>query len=205
MVLDQNAVLNLTRITEPEEMLRLHIIDSLLFMRHIEALVGPVVDIGSGAGYPGIPVAVATRETVTLCESVGKKARFLESSVADLGVDCPVYTGRAESLAVLRPAFYRTVIARAVTSLPSLVELASPLLSDGGRLVALKGTPEARELEAGRGSAEICGMVESALVPYELPVGGERRTVLEYRKVGEPKVALPRRPGQAQRCPLVSI
>lgn len=200
LVLEANKYLNLTRITEPEEVLHLHIVDSLAFLHLVRPLSGAVVDIGSGAGYPGIPLAILGHE-VLLCESVQKKAKFLETVVGDLELDAEVTPQRAEDLAKDCRATFSAVVARAVSALPSLLELASPLLQIGGRLIALKGSPESSELDQAERVARMLGFRCEVDEKYQLP-RGEHRRVLVYGKVREPRIALPRRPGSAQRHPL---
>lgn len=200
LVLEQNQRMNLTRITSPAEVLDLHIVDSLAFLPQIDVPPGKWVDIGSGAGFPGVPLAILGFN-VTLCESVKKKAAFLASAVEQLGLAASVMPVRAEELAADRPEAFNVVVARALSSLPALVELASPLLSAGGRLIAMKGRPEADErlqaVEAGR----VTGMRLIEEAGYVLP-NGDGRTVFVYERGGRAKVSLPRRPGMAQRQPL---
>ncbi|HET6499117.1 MAG TPA: RsmG family class I SAM-dependent methyltransferase, partial [Coriobacteriia bacterium] len=159
---------------------------------------------GSGAGYPGIPLAVLWGTPVDLLEPTRKKSDFLASVVAELGGlnRSHVFPLRAEQLAVERPARYRFAVARAVAALPSLVELACPLLEVGGTLAAMKGTPTSGERESGRIVAEMLGMIETGWSEYQLPFGGERRTVAQYTKNAEPSRSLPRRVGMAQKRPL---
>lgn len=202
MVLDWNTRMNLTRIVEPAEVERLHIADSLAFLPYLGPLDAPIVDIGSGAGFPGIPVAVITGLPVCLCESVKKKASFLAEAIEALAIDAEVFAGRAERYTDEHREVAGTVLARAVSSLPSLVELASPLLRPGGRLIALKGSPADEELERGRIAARLCGLSEVNVTAYSLPGGDESRSVVAYEKVGRPTVTLPRREGMAQRDPL---
>ncbi len=200
MVLEANARMNLTRITAAEDVLALHIVDSVAFLAHCEPLTGWIVDIGSGAGYPGIPLSILGRE-ICLCESIKKKAAFLQQCVDDLGLDATVAPVRAEELSLSAPRSASIVIARAVSALPSLVELSSPLLRDGGRLVALKGTPDASELAAAATAARMCGMTVLSRTEYALPTG-EARTLFVFERRGTPRLSLPRRPGMAQRQPL---
>lgn len=200
LVLKLNERLNLTRIVDHEDVLVLHIVDSLAFVPLIGPLRGNVLDIGSGAGFPGIPLAIMGH-SVSLCESIRKKAAALEEIVGALALTVTVFPRRAEELAASSPAAFDVVTARAVSGLGALIELAAPLLSQGGRLVALKGMPEAQETERADRVAEICGMSLVSMVRYELP-RGEARTVFEYRKVARAKIELPRRPGLAQRAPL---
>lgn len=194
-----NQKLNLTRLTTEEDVIALHIVDSLAFIPRIEALRSPVVDIGSGGGFPGIPMAILGFDVV-LCESVQKKARFLEECVEALGLGAEVLPIRAEELATCRPGTASSVVVRAVASLPALVELGAPLLKLGGCLVALKGTPSEAEFSACRRAAEICGMTVERSVAYELP-SGHTRTAVVCERVGEPQVQLPRRAGMAQKSP----
>ena len=107
----------------------------------------------------------------------------------------------SEELAAENPSAASCVIARAVSALPSLVELASPLLLNGGRLIALKGPLTAEELTAGRAAAGLCGMRFVSEDRYKLP-GGENRTVVVFQREGRSRTPLPRRPGMAQRHPL---
>lgn len=200
LVLEMNEVMNLTRITDPAAVIQLHIADSMAFIPHIGPLSGRGVDVGSGAGYPGIPLGILGL-SVDLCESVRKKAAFLGDVVSALGLEASVWPLRAEKLALEDPAAYDYVIFRAVSSLPSLVELAAPLLCPGGRMVALKGPIEPEELDAGAKAGRLCGMALETQSSYRLP-GGEARTVVVYSRKGRPHTPLPRRPGMAQRYPL---
>lgn len=200
LVLRTNETTNLTRITDPAEMLQRHIVDSLAFLPLIEPLSGNVIDIGAGAGYPGIPLAIVGVH-MSLCESVKKKAAFLAEAVTSLGIDTSVYAERAEELALKAPHTYDAVIARALSSLPALVELAAPLLKMGGRLVALKGTPAIDEERDGLRAAELCGMRLASSDHYALP-GGDSRSVYAYERIRRASLKLPRRSGMAQRHPL---
>ena len=203
-VLAANTVLNLTRILEPTDVLWLQIVDSLAYLPLVGELEGPLVDIGSGGGYPGIPLAIATGLDVTLCDATGKKARFLAAVAEEIVPRASVYGGRAEDLARERPVEFRTAVARAVASSAALVELAAPLLQVGGRLLALKGALGTTELSDGDRAAALCGMHRTGLWRYELPHRGERRCVVAYERVAGTTVKLPRRPGQAQQRPLGS-
>lgn len=202
-VLETNRTMNLTRIAEAEAVLNLHIVDSLAFLPHVGELRGPVLDLGSGAGYPGVPLAIMGYD-VTLCESTQKKARFLASVIENLGLSTHVEPRRAEELSPLLAGGFNTVVARAVAQLPSLVELAAPLLCTGGLLLALKGVPEPAELDAGTCAAVQCGMRQVNVVRYALP-SAEQRTLVVYEEVGAPAMKLPRRPGLAQSQPLGAI
>lgn len=202
LVIDANARLNLTAIVTREEMLWLHIVDSLAYLPLVGDLQEPLVDIGSGAGFPGIPLAVYCGLAVTLCEATKKKAIFLEAAAADVAANATVYAGRAEELAAARPAGYGTAVARAVGPTAALVELAAPLLRPGGRLLALKGGVDTADLSRADRAAAMCGMVRAGLWTYSLPARADWRCVVAYELVGEAAIVLPRRPGMAQRKPL---
>lgn len=136
LVIEENKVTNLTRIVDWESAQVLHVEDSLAGLPEVEgALEGPYLDMGSGAGFPGIPLAIMTGRETLLADSVGKKTRALDSFAAELGIDDIVstYHGRIEDLALQQPNHFSLVTARALSSLASLLELASPLLTKGGR------------------------------------------------------------------------
>lgn len=203
-VLEANQRLNLTAITDRYRGVRLHIVDSLAVLPYVGSAEGSAADIGSGAGFPGIPVAIVAERPLDLIESIKKRAVFLEACVRLLGGlwGTEVLPLRAEEAAESHACSYTCVMARALTSLPALVELASPLLAIGGRLVAMKGAPTVEELRSGEDAARMVGMEESQRVEYRLPELGETRTLVCYTRVGQSEVPLPRRVGLAQKRPL---
>lgn len=205
LVVEKNRSLNLTRITSPEEAIRLHLLDSLAVLHSlVDAPPGPVMDLGTGAGFPGIPIALTTNRPVVLVESVKKKAAAVSEFCSALGLDerVRVLPLRAEEVAALEPRSASVVVARALTALPSLLELAAPLLVPGGVLVALKARPEPEEITAGDRVARIVGFDPASIERMELPGGDEQRTILTYRMARTSSVALPRRTGLAQKEPL---
>lgn len=206
-VLEVNQTCNLTRIVQQDEALRLHVADSLLGLPEVRESEGSIVDIGSGAGYPGIPLAVMTQRSTVLVESVGKKARFLSDVVDAMGLGCHVrvFSGRAEELPLDSPEEFGVCVSRALATLPAVIELSAPLLALGGRCVAYKGRISEDELEAGRAAASICGLEVVSIRETSLPEGGERRTLICLRKVAAPTLELPRRVGKAQARPLVTF
>ncbi len=139
-----------------------------------------------------------------MLESVKKKAAFLREVARELGpaLNAQVHALRAEDLALTEAGPFDAVTARAVASLPVLVELAAPLLRRGGVLLAMKGRPTREELERGSRAAETVGMSEKQRHPYELPLSGGERVIIIYGKISDPLIQLPRRAGMAQRRPL---
>lgn len=201
-VLEANETMNLTAIPAAA-FVPLHILDSLSALPFVQAEPpGAFADLGAGAGYPGIPLAICTGRPVSLVESVRKKAAFLERVRADLCLEATVHPIRAEELAATRPGAYSVVVARALSSLPSLVELAAPLLASGGALICLKGAPEASELERGDSAAAQCGLAREKTESVSVPGVDAARTIVVYRKRGAGRTKLPRRTGLAQRQPL---
>ena len=204
-VLRANKSVNLTRITDPSQATRLHVLDSLCALPEVTgAPAGRVCDIGSGAGFPGVPLALAAARKCTLLDSVGKKGDVASRILKDLGLDGSISVSkeRAEQHARNHPGKYSVVTARAVAPLASLVELAAPLLSRGGRLVALKGSPCQSELDAGLAAAAVVGMEFRTRREFILPGGYERRCVIVYVNARQSRVPLPRREGLAQHAPL---
>ncbi|MDI6711696.1 MAG: 16S rRNA (guanine(527)-N(7))-methyltransferase RsmG [Anaerosomatales bacterium] len=202
-VLEANRRFNLTSITDPRRFVVLHIADSLAVLPAVqETPEGSGIDIGTGAGYPGLPLALVTGRAFTLLDGTGKKAAFLKDVCADLGLSWVEPIGqRAEEFAAVRPSVYALAVSRAVGSLATVVELAAPLLARAGRLIAYKGQPDPRETARGDEAAEVCGMRRVGEVRYRLE-STEERVAFVYEKVSEPKVELPRRPGMASRKPL---
>jgi len=204
-ILDENQRVNLTAVRDPALAVRMHLADSLSALPEIVAAPdGSMVDIGSGGGFPGVPLALASGRPTVLLDSVGRKAGAVRSV---LGAMEPAIAGlevvaeRAEDYAAGQPQPAAVVVARAVAPLPALVELAAPLLQPGGCLVAMKGQPGSDEIEAGDRAAAIVGLKLIADRTFVL-AGGEGRRIFTYERVGESKVPLPRRVGLAQNSPL---
>lgn len=202
MVYEANRTLNLTTVTA-DDAPALHVVDSIRGLASMErGGDGPWADLGSGAGYPGIPLCIHGRRHVDLIESIGKKARFLEAVSARLCLDATVRDLRAEDAARETPEMYSALSARAVGRLGELAELASPLLRPHGVLVAWKGALTDEELQLGRRVGEIVGLRVQDVVEYGLPGSDARRVLVILEKTRRSAVPLPRRAGLAKRSPL---
>lgn len=204
-VLDYNQKVQLTAIRDYNEGILLHIVDSLMGLKVVNSLKeGRLLDMGSGGGFPGIPLAICTNRQVDLLDSVKKKMRGLELFIEEENLTKRVSTHdvRAEELALKRRGYYSVITARALSSLPSLIELASPLLSKGGALVAYKGAPNEEEIIRANNAARLAGMRFLQREDYILPTTEFNRSLLVYIKQGEGKIKLPRRVGLAQKSPL---
>jgi 16S rRNA (guanine527-N7)-methyltransferase len=203
-VLHANNALNLTRISDPGNAVRLHLLDSLAALPEVEAApAGRMLDIGTGGGFPGVPLAIASGRGAVLLDSVAKKATAVEGLLRAVGLpDIEIVSQRAEVYAREASGEFAVVLARAVAPLPSLLELGAPFLRESGRLVLLKGRPADEEIESGDRVARIVGVRRCGTRAFNIPDSGERRTVLTYERIGCSSVALPRRDGLAQRRPL---
>ena len=207
LLLDWNTRTNLTAITDPIEVERRLFLDALLMVPALDAATAGaagarLVDIGSGAGFPGLALKIARPNLdVTLVEATGKKAAFLAHAIADLELTGAVARhARAEDLAhdpAHREA-YDLATARAVATLPALLELCAPLLRLGGRAFFPKGAAIAEELATGHRVAPLLGVrVHGAGL---LPGGGTR--LIEVEKTGPTPSRYPRRAGIPAREPL---
>jgi 16S rRNA (guanine527-N7)-methyltransferase len=143
---DWNTRMNLTAITDPAEVVDKHLLDSLAVLPHVKGLA--VADVGSGAGFPGLPLAVADPDRrYTLIESTGKKVKFLRHAVERLELpNVDVLLGRAEALKPSQP--FDSVISRALGPLSDFIRVAGHLAGRRGRLLAMKGKPPTDELKA---------------------------------------------------------
>lgn len=206
LVEEKNRELNLTSITSVDEAVDLHVADSLLFLTQMPGLsdTSLLLDIGTGAGFPGIPLTIATGCTSTMIDSVRKKTEAVLGFCKKLGIESKATCEwiRAEELAYKRLNYYNYVVARAVAELRVLIEYAAPLLRMGGFLVSSKGRVSPEEEEEAERTAPLCGMVLVSRETFSLPSERGLRELYLYQKVEEPRVSLPRRPGKAKKSPL---
>jgi len=200
-----NAHINLTAITDRQAIYVRHFLDSLALARFWGPPPATLVDIGTGAGFPGVPLKILHPPlAVTLIESVGKKAAFLKHLIAILGLEqVRVVTGRAETFGhdPGERERYDLATARAVADLRVLAEYALPLLRVGGRLLAPKGAGAEREIEGARRAVALLGGTIEPVVPIELP-GVEPRSLVVARKVAPTAPRYPRAVGIPARRPL---
>lgn len=204
-ILEINKTTNLTRITSRDDALMLHIEDSLVGLPEIEdAPEGDYADLGSGGGFPGVPIALYSGRNTLLVDSVKKKMRLVKELVDELGHgdQISVYDGRIEDLALQKKGQFSVVTARALSRLVSLLELSSPLLRRHGRLVCYKADISPEELEEADAIADLVGMKLVSRREVLLSDGETKRTILVYEKVSSPRLKLPRRVGMAQKNPL---
>jgi 16S rRNA (guanine527-N7)-methyltransferase len=197
-------------VRDPEQAWRVHVADSLTGLE-VEALrvARRIADLGAGAGFPGLPLAVALPNgRVDLIESTGRKCEFIRRAIERAGIgNARIVCERSESWAAVPPPDggregYDAVTVRAVGRLSTLAELASPLLVEGGALVAWKGRRDAdEEAELERASARLA--MEPAEIRWVGPYAGSRHRHLHVmRKAGPTPDDFPRRPGMAKKRPV---
>jgi 16S rRNA (guanine527-N7)-methyltransferase len=208
MLVAWNARISLTTITDYREVLTRHFLDSLSCVVAVERDLANlrVVDIGSGAGFPGLPLKIAYQNLrLTLVEATGKKVTFLEAIVEQLGLaGVTVLHARAET-AANDPAHreaYDLAVARAVGGLPVLAELMLPFVSLGGWMIAQKGEDPTAEAEAARSALKTLGGRLSRILPVTVPGLGAARHLVVIEKIERTPDGYPRRPGMPAKRPL---
>ncbi|MEO8458544.1 MAG: 16S rRNA (guanine(527)-N(7))-methyltransferase RsmG [Chloroflexota bacterium] len=202
LLLEEGARTNLTSKADREALYQKHIVTSLAILRALEdacVTLSPALDVGSGAGFPGLPIKIVRPEIeMTLLEATGKKTSFLESAVGALKLDgIRVIQARAEDLArdPEHRGAYNLVLARAVAPLPVLLELTLPFLAPNGVLAAPKGSARQREVaESASALATLGGTIEATL-PLQIPGPGPQQALVLVRKTGPTPDKYPRRPG----------
>jgi 16S rRNA (guanine527-N7)-methyltransferase len=209
-LLEASEHFNLTAVRDAEGIEVRHFLESLAFGKLLDerGLLAPgtrILDLGTGAGLPGIPLQIVWPATqIALLDSLSKRCQFLRQMVRELGLENAfVLEGRAEELGrepYLREAFDR-VVARAVAPLPVLLEYALPFLLPGGVLAATKGSGAARELSESRGALSELAGEHLDTVPFHTP-GGNEQSVILVRKVAPISDRYPRRAGIPSKRPI---
>jgi 16S rRNA (guanine527-N7)-methyltransferase len=200
---------NLTAVRDPAAIERRHFLESLAFGRvlHRRGLLPGatrLLDLGSGAGLPGLPLKLAWPQLrLTLNDSNAKRCAFLQDVVAELGLtDADVLLGRAEDLARgPHRAAYDLVVARAVASLPTILEYALPFLRVGGHLAALKGSGADDETKASQAALEALGGKVEAVESFR-PPDGLPQSIVIIQKTAETPERYPRRAGLPSKRPI---
>lgn len=201
LLLQQNQVMNLTAITEPTAVARLHFLDSLALLRE-EALAGKtLIDIGCGAGFPGMPLAIAEPTLrVTLLDSLQKRVNWLKTILPELGVDATCVAARAEEYVAEHREAYDVATSRAVARLNILSELCLPYVKVGGKFLALKGAMAQAEADEAKTAIEALGGCLSEIREY--PVGEAIHRIVVVEKVRPTPKAYPRKFAKIKQQPL---
>jgi 16S rRNA (guanine527-N7)-methyltransferase len=204
LLLAANQRMNLTRITDRAAAEVQHVGDALTVLPYLPAGEIRVVDVGSGGGVPGIPLAIARPDaTVMLVESTKKKAAFLKQAAAEMALtNVQVSEWRAEDVGRSNSReTFDVAVARAVATLDWLAEWCLPLVRKGGKLLAMKGARAAEEVHAAKTAIKLLGGGEPVVHPVELP-GSEHRVIAEVPKLARTHERFPRPATQAKGKPL---
>ena len=200
-VVEQNKVMNLTAITEPDQVAKLHLLDCLTVLKCADLKGKRLIDVGCGAGFPGVPLKIACPEMeLTLLDSLGKRMNWLESTLPGLGVDAVCVTARAEEAVAERRETYDFATSRAVARLNILLELTAPYVKVGGAVLAMKGCAGREELAEAKNAIKQLGLkLEKAEV---FPMDGTEHMVIVLRKVAPTPARFPRRYAKIKQSPL---
>lgn len=205
-LLDWNQRVNLTAIRDSEQIRVKHFLDSLTCLKIIREPGGKVIDVGTGAGFPGIPLKIVFPTIqLTLVESVGKKAEFCQHIVKQLGLEgVQVIQERAETLGQSEKhrQQYDWALARAVAIMPVLSEYLLPLVKVGGVVLAMKGENAHSETQAADYAVQLLGGHLRKIIPITLPGVVENRHLVVIDKVAATPDGYPRRIGLPSKHPL---
>ncbi len=200
-VVRQNEVMNLTAITEPRQVAKLHLLDSLSLLQVADLSGKKVIDVGCGAGFPGVPVKIACPQAkLTLLDSLGKRMQWLQEILPQLGVDAECITARAEEAVADRRESYDIATSRAVARLNILLELTAPYVKVGGKVLAMKGAAAREELAEAKNAIARLGLKLEKVVPF--PIDGAEHSVIVLRKVAPTPSQYPRRYTKIKQTPL---
>ena len=200
-VVEQNKVMNLTAITEPTAVAKLHLLDSVSLLKCADLAGKRLIDVGCGAGFPGVPVKIACPEVeLTLLDSLGKRMNWLSATLPGLGVEAECVTARAEEAVASAREQYDFASSRAVARLNVLLELTAPFVKVGGAVLAMKGSAAAEELEEAQNAISRLGLRLEKV--HHFPVDGADHAVIVLRKVRPTPAQYPRRFAKIKQFPL---
>ena len=202
-LLEKNAVTNLTAIREEASVARLHFLDSAALLKAADFAGARVIDVGSGAGFPGVPLRILRPDIrLTAVDGVGKKTEFIADTCRALGIEgVECLWGRVEEMPELRETF-DIAVSRAVAELDVLAELCLPLVRPGGRFLAMKGPDCAAETAAAGYAIRALGGRVADIVRYDIPGTDVIHAVVIVEKVSATPSRYPRRYAQIKKNPL---
>ena len=200
---EKNRVMNLTAITDPAEVARLHFLDSAALLTLTDLRNKTLVDVGTGAGFPGIVAKLYKPQlALTLMEPTGKRVDFLRYVCGQLGLEAEFVKERAEEAARKRwREAFDVASARAVAALPVLLEYCLPLVKKGGLFIAMKGAGAAQEAQQAQAAAAKLGGRYAGRRDFTLP-DGSARSLLFYEKISQTPPVYPRNGGKIAKAPL---
>lgn len=201
-VLEKNRVMNLTAITDPAQAAELHLLDSLTLRRVIPLAGKTLLDVGTGAGFPGVPLKIAEPSIrLTLLDSLQKRMNWLETvALPMLGVEADFLTGRAEDFAAAHREQFDVVTSRAVARLNLLSELCLPYVRVGGYFLAMKGAQAEEELHEATNAIQRLGGAWERTEVFE--IAGALHSVIVIRKLSHTPQQYPRQWSRIKQKPL---
>ncbi len=206
LLLERNKVMNLTAITEPEDVAALHFLDSAALLKAADFRGKRVIDVGTGAGFPGLVLRILEPSvSLTLLDSLGKRVDWLASVCNDLGLDgvtCLHARAEEQGLAAGYRDSFDLVTSRAVAPLRLLAELCLPFLKPGGRFLAMKSTDCGPEVSEAENAVRLLGGRLLAPFDYTIPHTGIVHRVILVEKSSPTPKGYPRRWAKIQKAPL---
>lgn len=200
-VVKQNEVMNLTAITESAAVAKLHLLDSLTVLTAVDLKGKSVIDVGCGAGFPGVPVAIACPDArVTLLDSLGKRMHWLETVLPELGVRARCITARAEEAVKEHREKFDFATSRAVARLNILLEITAPYVRVGGAVLALKGSAAREELAEAKNAVKKLGLKVEEIRDFDFD--GATHSIIVLRKIAPTPAQYPRRYAKIKQSPL---
>ena len=204
LLLEKNKVMNLTAITEPQDVATLHFLDCAAMAHLYDFKDKTVADVGTGAGFPGVPLKLVEPSIrLTLLDSLNKRIDFLKEVCADLGlqdVDC--VHGRAEEFAAGHRESFDVVTSRAVANLQMLVELCLPLVKEGGYFLSMKSVESEEEINSAKKAIATLGGKIEKCVNYTIPGTDVAHRLVFIKKVGPTPKKYPRAFAKIKKSPL---
>ena len=203
-LVEKNEVMNLTAITEPTAVAQLHLLDSAALTKYADFTAKRVVDVGTGAGFPGMPLRILKDDfDLVLLDSLGKRVTWLDEVCRELGlsrVDC--VHARAEEYAAKERESFDFATSRAVAQLNVLAELALPLVKVGGRFLAMKSVESEDEIAAAKSAIKTLGGKIVAVEDYTIPTCDVVHRVVIIEKVAPTPAKYPRAFAKIKKQPL---
>lgn len=204
LLLEKNKVMNLTAITEPKAVAQLHLLDSAAVMQFVDLTGKTVVDVGTGAGFPGMPLRILKDDfDLTLLDSLGKRVAWLDEVCRELKlsrVEC--IHARAEEFAAERREAYDLALSRAVAQLNVLCELALPLVKVGGQFIAMKSVDTEAEIAAAKSAIKTLGGKIARVEDYTVPTSEVVHRAVVIEKVSPTPTRYPRAFAKIKKQPL---